>query len=87
MVLRQKSKRGVNFMNRQNPFMRSTNDCCFNNCQNKFCNQQPCCNECCNCNDRDENPCVVCPPGAQGPAGVTGATGATGATGGILGYS
>lgn len=78
-------------MNRQNPFMRSTNDryCndCQNDSQNNCNNQQHCCDECDDCHDKDKNPCVVCPPGPvgpqgpQGPRGPIGPQGATGDTG------
>ncbi len=79
-------------MSRQNPFMRSTGNRCCNNCQNDCqnnCNdQQSCCDD-----DKDKNPCVVCPPGPvgpqgpegprgpQGPAGPRGATGSQGPIG------
>jgi len=67
-------------MSRQNPFMRSTNDRCCNNCQNGYqndcqnnCNdQQSCCDDRCesdDCHDKDKNPCVVCPPSPEGPQG------------------
>ena len=76
-------------MNRQNPFMRSTGDrfCnnCRNGCQNNCNDPQSCCDD-----DKDKNPCVVCPPGPegpQGPAGDTGAQGPQGLPGGVLGYA
>ena len=85
-------------MSRQNPFIRSTGDRYCNNCQNgcqNNCNdQQSCCND-----DKDKNPCVVCPPGPEGPRGPqgpqgpigpqgsTGATGPQGLPGGVLGYA
>ena len=76
-------------MKKQNPFMRSTNQCC-NNCQDDCknnCNKPTC------CDDKDENPCVFCPPGPMGPAGPQGPIGETGAQGpqglpgGVLGYA
>lgn len=71
-------------MSRQNLFMRSTNDrycnnCqngCQNDCQNNCNNQPPCCDD-----DKDKNPCVVCPPGPEGPQGPTGPQGPAGDTG------
>ena len=65
-------------MSKQNPFMRSTNHCrdgFQNNCNND-CNNNPIC-----CNDKDDNPCVFCPPGPQGPAGETGPVGPQGPAG------
>ena len=64
-------------MSKQNPFMRSTNQCC-NSCQNgckSNCNKPTC------CDDKDKNPCVLCPPGPQGPAGETGPIGPQGPRG------
>ena len=59
-------------MNRQNPFTRSTNDRYGNNRPNggqNNCNDpQPCCCD----DDKDKNPCVVCPPSPQGPRGPAG---------------
>ena len=67
-------------MSRQNPFMRSTGDRYCNNCQNgcqNNCNdQQPCCDD-----DRDKNPCVVCPPWPMGPQGPEGPRGPVGPQG------
>ena len=76
-------------MNRQNPFMRSTNDRYCNNCQNgcqndcqNNCNDHPpCCDGRDNCHDKDKNPCVVCPPGPEGPQGPQGQRGETGLPG------
>lgn len=68
-------------MNRQNPFMRSTNDRYCNNCQNNCNNQHSC------CDDDDRNPCVVCPPGPEGPVGDTGAQGPQGLPGGVLSFA
>ena len=65
-------------MSKQNPFMRSTNHCCDgfqNNCNND-CNNNPI-----YCNDKDDNPCVFCPPGPQGPRGERGPQGPAGETG------
>lgn len=68
------------FMSRQNPFMRSSSDRYCNNCQNgcqNNCNdQQSCCDD-----DKDKNPCVVCPPGPMGPQGPTGPEGPRGPIG------
>ena len=64
-------------MSRQNPFLRSTGDRYCNNCQNGCQNN---CNDphsCCD-DDKDKNPCVVCPPGPMGPQGLPG---------GVLGYA
>ena len=65
-------------MKKQNPFMRSTKQC-FNSwqpvCKNGCSNKQNC------CDDNDENPCVFCPPGPQGPIGETGPQGPAGETG------
>ena len=61
-------------MSKQNPFIRSTNQCC-NGCQT-VCNNKPSC-----CDDRNENPCVFCPPGPQGPAGERGPAGPQGPRG------
>ena len=75
-------------MSRQNPFMRSTNDRHCNNCQNECNNQSPCCDD-----DKDRNPCVVCPPGPegpqgpQGPRGPMGPQGPQGIPGGVLSYA
>ena len=82
-------------MSRQNPFMRSTGDRHCNNCQNdcrNTCHDQQCCCD----DDKDTNPCVVCPPGPEGPQGPegprgsvgdTGAQGPQGLPGGVLGYA
>ena len=68
-------------MNRQNPFTRSTNDRYGNNRPNggqNNCNDpQPCCCD----DDKDKNPCVVCPPSPQGPRGPAGPQGPRGAIG------
>ena len=61
-------------MSKQNPFIRSTNQCC-NGCQT-VCNNKPSC-----CDDKDKNPCVFCPPGPQGPAGERGPAGPQGPRG------
>ena len=86
--------KGVIFMNRQNPFMRRNNGCNCNNCQSNCQRPCPCCDD-----DRDENPCVICPPGPQGPqgpqgpfgpqgpAGETGPVGPQGLPGGVLSYA
>ena len=67
-------------MNRQNPFMRSSGDrnCnnCQNGCQNNCNDQQSCCDD-----DKDKNPCVVCPPGPMGPQGPQGPEGGSGPAG------
>ncbi len=66
-------------MSRQNPFMRSTGDRCCNNCQNgcqNNCNDQQSC-----CDDKDKNPCVICPPGPEGPQGPEGPRGPVGPQG------
>lgn len=74
-------------MKKQNPFMRSTNNCC-NGCQNgckNDCNNKPT-----SCGDKDKNPCALCPPGPQGPAGERGPAGPQGPQGlpgGVLGYA
>lgn len=76
-------------MSRQNPFMRSTNDRYCNNCQNgcqndcqNNCNDQPpCCDDRDDCHDKDKNPCVVCPPGPEGPQGPIGPQGPAGDVG------
>ncbi len=65
-------------MNKQDPFMRSTNHCC-NSCQGgckNDCNKKHTC-----CDDKDKNPCVFCPPGPQGPAGERGPRGFQGPPG------
>ena len=70
-------------MSKQNPFMRSTNDCYSNGCKNG-CNKPIC------CDNKDKNPCVFCPPGPQGPAGEIGPAGPQGPSGlpgGVLGYA
>ena len=63
--------------------MRGMGNCycnkCHGSCQNNCINQQPCCD-----NDKDKNPCVVCPPG---PFGDTGAQGPQGLPGGVLSYA
>ena len=63
-------------MNRQNPFMRRNNGCNCNNCQSNCQRPCPCCDD-----DRDENPCVICPPGPQGPQGPQGPFGPQGPAG------
>ena len=74
-------------MSKQNPFMRSTDNCC-NGCQDgckNSCNNKPTC-----CDSKDKNPCVFCPPGPQGPAGERGPAGPQGPRGlpgGVLGYA
>lgn len=60
-------------MSKQNPFMRSTDNCC-NGCQGS-CNNKP------TCDSKDKNPCVFCPPGPQGPAGEVGPIGPQGPIG------
>ena len=63
-------------MSRQNSFMRGTDDRYCGNCQNDSqnnCNDQQSC-----CDDKDKNPCVVCPPDPEGPQGPVGDTGAQG---------
>ncbi len=85
MVLHQNLQRRQ-FMSRQNPFIRSTNDRYCNNCND----QPPCCDNRDDCHDKDKNPCVVCPPGPeglQGPVGDTGAQGPQGVPGGVLSYA
>lgn len=65
-------------MSKQNPFMRSTDNCC-NGCQGgckNSCNNKPTC-----CDSEDRNPCVFCPPGPQGPAGGRGPVGPQGPRG------
>ena len=65
-------------MNKENPFMRSTNRCC-NSCQNDCrnnCGNKPTC-----CDDKDRNPCAFCPPGPQGPVGERGPAGPQGPRG------
>lgn len=65
-------------MSKQNPFMRSTDNCC-NGCQGgckNSCNNKPTC-----CDSKDKNPCVFCPPGPQGPAGEVGPIGPQGPIG------
>ena len=61
-------------MNRENPFMRSTNNRNCNNSQSNCNNQPPCCNN-------NRNPCTVCPPGPQGPIGPQGPVGPQGPQG------
>ena len=67
-------------MSKRNPFTRSTGDRYCNNCQNgcqNNCNDQPSC-----CDDeKDKNPCVVCPPGPEGPQGPQGPRGPIGPQG------
>lgn len=66
-------------MSRQNSFMRGTGDRYCGNCQNNGqnnCNDQQSC-----CDDKDKNPCVVCPPGPEGPQGPQGDAGPTGPQG------
>lgn len=65
-------------MNKQNPFMRSTNHCCNSyqgGCKNDCNNKSSC------CDDKDKNPCVFCPPGPQGPIGERGPIGPQGPRG------
>ena len=72
-------------MNRQNPFMRSTmnrhfeshqSNCRQNSCRQCSCdNRKPCCDD---ENDKDKNPCILCPPGPQDPVGPQGPAGDTG---------
>ena len=64
-------------MNKQNPFTRSTNPYCQgceNGC-NKGCRKPTC------CDDKDKDPCVLCPPGPRGPAGERGPVGPQGPRG------
>ena len=80
MVLHQIFK-GGNFMNKQNPFMRSTNNRYNNynhgnNYQDDCDNPKPCCDD-----DHDKDPCTVCPPGPQGPQGPQGVAGLQGPVG------
>ncbi len=63
-------------MSRQNSFMQNGNECNCNECQGNCNNQQHCC-----CDDRDKNPCVVCPPGPEGPQGPAGPRGPAGVRG------
>ncbi len=63
-------------MFKPNPFKRRDNDCSCNSDQDSFNNCKPCCDD-----DRDKNPCVVCPPGPQGPVGETGPVGPQGPAG------
>ena len=67
-------------MSRQNPFMRGTGNrfCknCQNGCQNNCNDQHSCCDD-----DKDKNPCVVCPPGPEGPQGPEGPRGPIGPQG------
>lgn len=66
-------------MSRQNPFARGTGDRYCSNCPNdgpNNCNDQRSC-----CDDKEKNPCVVCPPGPEGPQGPVGDTGAQGPQG------
>lgn len=65
-------------MNKQNPFMRSTNYCC--NDRQSTC-KNGCGNKMNSCDDKDKNPCVLCPPGLQGPAGERGPIGPQGPRG------
>ena len=61
--------------------MQGTGDRYCNNCQND--RQNNCCNDqppCCD-DDRDKNPCVVCPPGPVGPQGPQGPRGPRGPVG------
>jgi len=67
-------------MSRQNPFMRSTGDRHCNNCQNDC--RNTCLDQQCFCDDdKDTNPCVVCPPGPEGPQGPAGPQGPQGDAG------
>lgn len=64
-------------MNKQNPFTRSTNPYCQgceNGC-NKGCRKPTC------CDDKDKDPCVLCPPGPRGPVGERGPVGPQGPRG------
>ena len=66
-------------MSRQNPFARGTGDRYCSNCQNdgpNNCNDQQSC-----CDDKEKNPCVVCPPGPEGPQGPAGPQGPIGPQG------
>ncbi len=71
-------------MSKENPFMRSANDRCCNNCQNNSLNNchhsRPSCDD---DTDKDKDPCVVCPPGPEGPRGPIGPRGAPGPRGPI----
>ncbi len=65
-------------MSRENPFMRSTGNCCdhrHSDCQGNS-GQPPCCGS-----DKDNNSCVVCPPGPMGPQGPEGPRGPVGPQG------
>ena len=70
-------------MNRQDPFMRSTSDCC-NGCQNgcrNNCSNRVSCDQCNDYHSRDRNPCIACPPGPVGPRGPAGPQGPVGPRG------
>ena len=77
-------------VNRHND--RNQNGCEQNGCSRNHCDpnnghqsngkpcscgvQKPCCDD-----DKEKNPCVVCPPGPQGPVGETGPAGPQGPVG------
>ncbi|MBQ7820948.1 MAG: collagen-like protein [Clostridia bacterium] len=63
-------------MSKENSFMKSiSNRSC--KCKQNNCNSQKhCCDD-----DKDKNPCTVCPPGPQGPAGERGPVGPQGPAG------
>lgn len=70
-------------MSKENSFMRNADSrsCNCNSCNGtqSNCNSQaPCCD-----NDRDKNPCVLCPPGPEGPMGPQGPRGPVGPRGPI----
>ncbi len=81
-----------NTVNRHND--RNQNGCEQNGCSRNHCNpnnghqsngkpcscgvQKPCCDD---DKDKEKNPCVVCPPGPQGPVGETGPAGPQGPAG------
>lgn len=66
-------------MSRYNPFMRSTGNRYCNNCQDGC--QNNCNDQHSGCDDKDKNPCIVCPPGPEGPQGPEGPRGPMGAQG------
>ncbi len=69
-------------MDKKHPFMQNTNDHNDQTCQ--F-NRQGCCNKNHNCfdDDKNKNPCVVCPPGPRGAVGPQGPAGPRGEVGPI----
>ena len=76
-------------MNRH--FESHQSNCRQNSCSQCSCdNRKPCCDD---ENDKDKNPCILCPPGPQGPVGPQGPAGDTGARGpqwlpgGVLSYA